>query len=103
VPGRSLGWNARPEPWIEQLSDGTRPLARRAPSSEPLNQSPSDREAPIARIGRRPPAPRTAPPHRAPRRPVGADDATEQLSFEDHALHPEPNLVSDPAPEPDQR
>ena len=79
------------------------PLAHRARSSEPPSQSPSDRQAPIARVGRRPPAPRTVPPHRTPRRPVAADDATEQLSFEDHALHPEPNLVSDPAPEPDQR
>jgi hypothetical protein len=79
------------------------PLAHRARSSEPPNQSPSDREAPIARVGRRPPAPRTVPPHRTPRRPVAADDATEQLSFEDHALHPEPNILSDPAPEPEQR
>ncbi len=89
----------RPDP----PSEPERPLARRAHASQPSDQSPSDREAPIARVGRRPPAPRTAPPHRAPRRPVAADDTTEQLSFEDHASHPEPNLVSDPAPEPDQR
>jgi hypothetical protein len=88
----------RPDPPREPEA----PLARRT-RSEPADQSPSDREAPIARVGRRPPAPRTAPPHRAPRRPVAADDTTEQLSFEDHASHPEPNLVSDPAPEPDQR
>ena len=78
-------------------------LARRARPSEPAGQFPSDREAPTARVGRRPPAPRTAPPHRALRRPVAAADTTEQLSFEDHVSDPEPNLVSDPAPEPDQR
>jgi hypothetical protein len=79
------------------------PPARRTRSSEPAGQFPSDRQAPIAHVGRRPPAPRAAPPHRAPRRPVAADDATEQLSFEDHAPDPEPNLISDPAPDPEQR
>jgi hypothetical protein len=79
------------------------PLARRArSSSEPASQVPSDREAPLASVGRRPPAPRTVPSHRAPRRPT-ANDMTEQLSFEDHAPDPEPNLVSGPAPEPEQR
>ncbi len=79
------------------------PPARRTRSSEPAGQFPGDRQAPIADVGRRPPAPRAAPPHRAPRRPVAADDATEQLSFEDHAPDPEPNLISDPAPDPEQR
>jgi hypothetical protein len=60
-------------------------------------------EAPLVSRPRRPSPPPTPLPRRVPRRPVSASDTTEQLSFEDHALHPEPNLLSDPAPESDQR
>jgi hypothetical protein len=90
----------RPEP----------PLVRRPRRPEPAGRAPIARgadepEPAFARPARRPPAPREVPPRRA-RRPTAAD-TTEQLSFEDHAADPEPNVVSDPAPrsapDPDQR
>jgi hypothetical protein len=110
VAGSRMRAGARPEPPLvrrprrpDSPHEPEPPPARRTRSSEPAGQSPNDRQAPIAHVGRRPPAPRTAPPRRAPPRPVAPEDLTEQLSFEDHALHSEPDLVSDPAPEPDQR
>jgi hypothetical protein len=86
------------------------PLVRRPRRPEPAGRAPIARgadepESAFARPARRPPAPREAPPRRA-RRPAAAD-TTEQLSFEDHAAGPEPDIVSDPAPhsapDPDQR
>jgi hypothetical protein len=109
VAGSRMRAARRPEPPLvrsprraQSPREAEPPPARLARWSEPAGRSSIDREAPLTGA-RRPPAPRTAPPHRTPRRPVAADDATEQLSFDDHASGPEPNLVSDPAPEPDQR
>jgi hypothetical protein len=60
-------------------------------------------EPPLVRRPRRPLPPPAPPPRRAPRRPVSSSDTTEQLSFDDHASGPEPDLIRDSAPEPDQR
>jgi hypothetical protein len=108
VAGSRMRAGARPEPPL--LRRPRRPQSPREPEpplSPRVRRSESrDRAAivlepqePFARAARRPPAPRTAPAQRTPRRPVSPDDATEQLSFEDHA----PDLRSDPAPEPEQR
>jgi len=85
------------------------PLVRSPRRSDPDGRPSSDRwvEPPPARATRRPPAPGEAPRRRTPRRPVGAEDETEQLSFEDHVSDPGRDLVPDPTPrsasEPDQR
>jgi hypothetical protein len=110
VAGSRMRATRRPEPPLvrsprraESPREAEPPPAHRARWSEPAGQSPIDCEAPRTGAARRPPAPRTAPPHRAPRRPVAADDATEQLSFDDHASDLETDRLRDPAPEPDQR
>jgi hypothetical protein len=63
-------------------------------------------QPPLVRRPRRPQPPPAMPLRRAPRRPAAAE-TTEQLSFEDHATDPEPDVVPDPAPrsvpDPDQR
>jgi hypothetical protein len=83
------------------------PLVRRPRRPEPARRAPiaDEPEPAFGHPARRPPAPRETSPRRA-RRPTAAD-TTEQLSFEDHAADPEPDVVSDPAPhsapDPDQR
>jgi len=110
--GSRMRAGARPEPPLLRRPRRTQsPRRPEPPLSSPGGQSePRDRaaivlepEEPLARAARRPPAPRTAPVQRAPRRPVSSDDATVQLSFEDHPPDPAPDLLSDPAPEPEQR
>jgi hypothetical protein len=118
VAGSRMRAGARPEPPLLRQPRRTQPPDRPGPPLSPrVRRSDSrdrapivlDPEEPFARSTRRPPAPRTAPVQRAPRRPVSPEDATEQLSFEDHApnLAPDPDLAPglrpDPAPEPEQR
>lgn len=95
VAGSRMRAARRPEP----------PLVRSPRRSEAARRSPVDLgaidrapEPPLPRTAR-PPAPRQAPLRRAPRRPAGADDETEQLSFEDHAAEPKPDLQSNPEPD----
>jgi hypothetical protein len=77
------------------------PAARRAETGDryPIGRD----EVPLVGARRRPPAPRAVPARRMPRHPVAPHDSTEQLSFEDHPPEPDPDLVSDPAPEPEER
>ena len=119
VAGSRMRASARPEPPLLRRGRRTQPprrpdapLAPRARRSEPRDRAPivlEPEEEPLAGSARRPPAPRTVPPHRAPRRPASPEDATEQLSFEDHDpdLAPDPDPTSDlrpnHAPEPGQR
>jgi hypothetical protein len=112
VAGSRMRAGARPEPPLLRRPRRSQSPPRPEPPLSPLvrRSEPRDRaaivlepEEPFAPAARRPPAPRTAPAQRAPRRPVSPDDATEQLSFEDHARDPAPDLRSDPAPEPEQR
>jgi hypothetical protein len=104
LAGSRMRAGTRPEAPLVRRGRHHRPLAPTARGSEAGDGYPiGHEEAPIVRAGRRPPAPRTVPPRRAPRRPVGPDEATEQLSFEDHAPEADPDLVSDPAREPEQR
>jgi hypothetical protein len=112
VAGSRMRAGAQPEPpLLRRPRRSESPRRPEPPLSPPVRQSePRERaaivlepEEPFAPAGRRPPAPRTAPAQRVPRRPVSPADATEQLSFEDHARDPAPDLRSDPAPEPEQR
>ncbi len=112
VAGSRMRAGARPEPPL--LRRPRRPESPRRPEPpvgpRPRHSEASDQVAVVlepeehfTRPARRPPAPRAAPVRRAPRRPVSPEDLTEQLSFEDHASDPLPDLLSDPAPEPEQR
>jgi hypothetical protein len=107
LAGSRMRAGERPEPPLLRRTRRPQPEpppVPRAHRSDPPDRAPIARapEEPGIRSARRPPAPRTAPA-RAPRRPVSPDDATEQLSFEDHATELAPDLRSDPAPEPEQR
>jgi hypothetical protein len=112
VAGSRMRAGARPEPPLLRRPRRTQPPHQPEPPLSPRvrRSEPRDRAAialepqePFASAARRPPAPRTAPAQRAPRRPVSPNDLTEQLSFEDHAPDPAPELRSDHAPEPEQR
>jgi hypothetical protein len=90
VSGSRMRAGAQPDP----------PLVRSPRRPEAAGRSPIGREPepPFAHSARRPPPPQTAPRHRTARRATTANDATEQLSFEDHASDPEPKEMPDPAP-----
>jgi hypothetical protein len=111
VAGSRMRAGARPEPPLLRRPRRSQSPHRPEPPLSPRERESGPRERaaiviepePFADAARRPPAPRTAPAQRAPRRPVSSEDATVQLSFEDHAPDPAPELRSDPAPEPEQR
>ncbi len=86
VSGSRMRAGAQPDP----------PLVRSPRHPEATGRSPIDREPepPFASAARLP-----RPPRPAPRRAASAaDDATEQLSFEDHASDTESQEMPDPAP-----
>jgi hypothetical protein len=90
VSGSRMRAGAQPDP----------PLVRPPRQPEAAGRSPIGREPepPFAHSARRPPPPQTAPRLRAARRASTAEDATEQLSFEDHASDPQPKGMPDPVP-----
>jgi hypothetical protein len=90
VSGSRMRAGAQPDP----------PLVRSPRQPETADRPPIGREPepPFARSARRPPPPQSAPRPRAARRAGTTEDATEQLSFEDHSPGPQPKEMPDPVP-----